>query len=238
METALVTGATSGVGQGIALALAEAGYRVLAVGRNREGFAPLSANSNIVPIVADVTDREAMRAHLEGVAVDVLVNNAGIMPPVVAFDEFPMAEIDRAIATNVTAAIALTRLVAPGMRERQRGHIFFTGSTAAHAAFPRFAVYSATKAAIGAFADSLRLDMAPHRVRVTEIVAGRTETNLYKSLFDEDMRKAMYANGSAVQPEDIAAMVVAALALPPNATVARMDVIPTWQATATGANKR
>ncbi len=153
MQTALVTGATSGVGQAIALALADAGYRVLAVGRNPQGFEPLRGNPNIAPVKADVTDREAMRAHLEGAAVDVLVNNAGIMPPVVPFDELPIADIDAAIAINLTAAIVLTSLVVPGMRERKRGHIFFTGSTAGHAAFPRFAVYGATKAALGAFAD-------------------------------------------------------------------------------------
>lgn len=238
MQTALVTGATSGVGQAIALALADQGYRVLAMGRSPAGFAAFDGRSNVVPVPADVTDREALRAALTGAAVDVLVNNAGIMPPVVPFDELPLAEIDRAIAVNLTAAIVLTSLVAPGMRQRRQGHIFFTGSTAGHAAFPRFAVYSATKAAIGAFADCLRLDMAPHRVRVTEIVAGRTETNLYKTLLDEEMRKAMYANGSAVQPKDIADMVLAALALPAHATVARLDVIPTWQATATGAVKK
>lgn len=238
METALVTGATSGVGQAIALALAGAGYGVLAVGRNRDGFEPLKAHAAIRPVEADITDRDAMRACLEGVAIDVLVNNAGIMPPVVPFDELPIADIDAAIGINLTAAIVLTSLVVPGMRERRRGHVLFTGSTAGHAAFPRFAVYGATKAAIGAFADGLRLDLAPHRIRVTEIVAGRTETNLYKTLLSEEMRRAMYANGSAVQPQDIAAVVLAALALPESSTLARFDIVPTWQATATGAVRK
>lgn len=238
MQTALVTGATSGIGQAIALALAKAGYQVLAVGRNRESLAGLGATANIRTIEADLTDLAAMRAVLGSVEIDVLVNNAGIMPPVVPFDELPAPEIERAIAVNLTAAIGLTSLVVPGMRDRKRGHIFFTGSTAGHAVFPRFALYSATKAAIGAFADGLRVDLSPHRIRVTEIVAGRTETNLYKALLNDEMRQAMYANGSAVQPKDIADMVVAALALPAHATVARMDVVPTWQATATGAVKK
>jgi NADP-dependent 3-hydroxy acid dehydrogenase YdfG len=238
MQTALVTGATSGVGQAIARALAGAGYRVLAVGRDSAGFTPFAGMAGIEPVRADITDREALRAAITDVPIDVLVNNAGIMPPVVPFDELPLAEIDRAIATNLTAAIALTSFVVPGMRERRRGHIFFTGSTAGHASFPRLAVYCATKAGLGAFADSLRLDLAPHRIRVTEIVAGRTETNLYKSLLSAEARAAMYANDSAVKPEQIAEMVLTALALPPNASLARFDIIPTWQATPTGAASR
>ena len=124
------------------------------------------------------------------------------------------------------------------MRERQRGHIFFTGSTAGHAAFPNLAVYGATKAAIAAFSEGLRLDMAPHRIRVTEIVAGRTETNLYKSLLSDEARAAMYAGGTAVQPKDIADMVMATLSLPETANVSRFDIAPTRQATPTGAAKR
>ena len=73
---------------------------------------------------------------------------------------------------------------------------------------------------------------------MTEIVAGRTETNLYARLLSEEARAAMYANGSAVQPGEIAGLVLAALALPQNASLARFDIVPTWQATATGAVKK
>lgn len=238
MPMALVTGATSGIGRAIALALAAGDHTVLAVGRDEQALAGLSAVANIIPVALDVTDRAALAARLAAEEVDVLVNNAGTMPPLVPFDEMSLEAIDAAIAVNLTASLVVTSLLAPGMRRRRRGHIFFTGSTAGHAAFPRLAVYGATKAAIGAFADGLRLDMAPHHVRVTEIVAGRTETNLYKSLVSEEMRAAMYARGGAVQPKDIADMVLAVLALPDSANVARFDIVPTWQATATGAVKK
>lgn len=238
MATALVTGATSGIGYAIAEALARSGRRVLAVGRQADALARLAEIPNIVPTPLDILDRSALETRLRNEPIDILVNNAGVMPPLSPFDETTIDDIDSAIAVNLTASVFLTRLVAPGMRERQRGHIIFTGSTAGHAAFPRLAVYGATKAAIGAFAEGLRLDMAPHGIRVTEVVAGRTETNLYKSLLTEEARAAMYAGGSAVQPKDIADMVLAALSLPETANVSRFDIVPTRQATPTGVAKK
>lgn len=238
METAVVTGATSGIGYAIAEALAGSGRRVLAIGRQADALARLAETPNIVPTPLDILDRAALETHLQNKPIDILINNAGMMPPLAPFDETAVASIDAAIAVNLTASIFLTRLVAPGMRERRRGHIFFTGSTAGHAAFPNLAVYCATKAAIAAFAEGLRLDMAPHRIRVTEIVAGRTQTNLYKSLLSDDARAAMYAGGAAVQPKDIADMVLAALSLPETANVSRFDIVPTRQATPTGAVKK
>jgi 3-hydroxy acid dehydrogenase/malonic semialdehyde reductase len=238
METALVTGATSGIGYAIAQALARSGRRVLAVGRQAEALARLAETPNIVPTPVDILDRSALAACVRNEAIDVLVNNAGVMPPLKPFDETEFDSIDAVIGVNLNASIYLTRLVAPSMRERQHGHIFFTGSTAGHVAFPNLAVYGATKAAIAAFAEGLRLDMAPYRVRVTEIVAGRTETNLYKSLLSDAARAAMYAGGTAVQPKDIADIVMAALTLPETANVSRFDIVPTLQATPTGAAKK
>lgn len=238
MRTALVTGATSGVGQAIALALAGAGHRVLAVGRNRSALAAMADGHRIVAVEIDVRDHAGLERRLSDEPIDILVNNAGLMPPLLPFDEMATDTIESAIAVNLTAAVLLSRVVAGGMCQRGRGHIFFTGSTAGHAPFPRMAVYSATKAAIGAFADGLRLDLSPQGVKVTEIVAGRTETNLYKTLVSEEMRAAMYAGGTAVQPKDIADMVLAVLALPATANVARFDIVPTRQATATGAVKK
>jgi 3-hydroxy acid dehydrogenase / malonic semialdehyde reductase len=142
------------------------------------------------------------------------------------------------LALNVSAAVAITRLVAPEMRARGQGHIFFTGSTAGHASFPNMAVYCASKAAISGFAGALRLDMAPYGVRITEIVAGRVETGLYRDIVSADVRAQMYANQSAVQPENVADMVLAVLNMPQHVDVARFDILPTHQATATGSQKK
>ncbi len=234
---AIVTGATSGIGRAIALAMHGQGHDVVAFGRRKEALAELEA-LGLRTRAVDLADRVALAVALTGLAPDVLVNNAGMMPRMAPFCDLTEDEIDRAVAVNLGSVLAMTRAVAPGMRDRGRGHIFFTGSTAGHAPFANLAVYCATKAAVGGFAQALRLDLAPHGVRVTEIVAGRVETGLYNALLPAEARAAMYADASAVQPGDVAAMVAAVLALPPHVDVARFDILPTRQATATGASRK
>ena len=235
MKQAIITGATGGIGRAIAIALRDGGFRVLALGRDRQGLAELARMEGMETRAVDLADRDALRAAVAGVAADVLVNNAGMMPPLSPFPDLDEDQIDRTIAVNLTAALALTRMVVPGMRDRGAGHVFFTGSTAGHAPFANLALYCATKAALAGFAQSLRLDLAPHGVRVTEIVAGRVETGLYRDVLPPEQRAAMYAGGGAVQPQDVAAMVMAVLALPDHVDVARFDILPTQPATATGA---
>ncbi|MFC5386686.1 SDR family oxidoreductase [Aquamicrobium segne] len=228
MKTVLVTGATSGIGRAIALVLAKAGHEVYALGRSRAALSELSSmQAGIVPIAADVTDREALEAALSGLAIDVLVNNAGLMPPLGDFADMNIADIDATLEVNLGAAIVLARLVAPQMRERGSGHIFFTGSTAGHAPSASFSVYSAAKAGIAGFAAALRAEMSPHGVRVTEIVPGRVETALYKDILDAEARKMMYSVTAVVQPDDIAQMVLTVLNLPDRANVSRFDIVPT-----------
>lgn len=136
MRQALVTGATSGIGRAIAVALVGAGHEVVALGRQAAALAELEREHGIRGLAMDVADREALRAAVAGLAPDILVNNAGMMPPLAHFCDTDEADIERALAVNVGAVLALTRMVGPGMRARGRGHIFFTGSTAGHAAFP------------------------------------------------------------------------------------------------------
>jgi NADP-dependent 3-hydroxy acid dehydrogenase YdfG len=114
---------------------------------------------SIVPIAVDVTDRDAMESIVKDLHIDVLINNAGIMPPLANFADMDISDIDATLEVNLSAAILLTRLVVPQMRERQSGHVVFTGSSAAHTAFPNVAVYSATKAALSGFAAALRADL-------------------------------------------------------------------------------
>lgn len=179
MQKALVTGATSGIGRAIALALRDKGYEVTGIGRQAAALAELG-HEGIRALQIDLADAVALDRALDGFAPEVLVNNAGLMPPLAPFCDTDPAEIARTVMVNLTSTLALTRLIAPGMRARGVGHIFFTGSTAAHAPSANFALYAATKAALGAFAQALRQELAPAGVRVTEIVAGRIETALYR----------------------------------------------------------
>src|SRR5262249_37073606 len=156
VTSALITGATSGIGRAMALALGEAGYEVYAVGRNEAALEELrAARAGITPIAVDITDRDALEAVVSELTIDVLINNAGIMPPLGNFADMAIADIDATLEINLSAAILLTRLVVPQMRDRQSGHILFTGSTAGHGSFGNVAVYSATKAAMSGFVASL-----------------------------------------------------------------------------------
>ncbi len=220
----------------MALALSEAGYDVYAVGRSKSALEELRATRpGITPIAVDVTDREALEAVVSDLHIDVLINNAGVMPPLGNFADMKISDIDTTLEVNLSSAIILTRLVVPQMRDRGAGHIVFTGSSAGHAAFPNVAVYSATKAAIAGFAAALRADLSSHGIRVTEIVPGRVETQLYKDILGAKARAAMYAGNVAVQPEDVARMVVALLGLPAWADVTRFDIMPTRPTTPSGS---
>lgn len=220
----------------MALALSEAGYDVYAIGRSKNALEELRATRpGITPIAVDVTDREALEAVVSDLHIDVLINNAGVMPPLGNFADMKISDIDTTLEVNLSSAIMLTRLVVPHMRDRGAGHIVFTGSSAGHAAFPNVAVYSATKAAIAGFAAALRADLSSHGIRVTEIVPGRVETQLYKDILDAKARAAMYAGNVAVQPEDVARMVVTLLGLPAWADVTRFDIMPTRPTSPSGS---
>lgn len=228
MQTALVTGATSGIGRAMALALHRAGYRVLALGRSGDALASLAAEApGIVTISADVTARQALAEALAPHRIDVLVANAGIMPPPSAFDRQEMADIDQTVVVNFQSVLWLARLVVPQMRKRKSGHVVLTGSSSAYAPGPNFAVYAATKAAIAAFATALRAEVSPDGIRVTELVPGRVETALYSQVLTEEAREAMYAGGMSLLPEDVAEAMLAVLNLPSRADITRLDIMPT-----------
>lgn len=232
MRRALVTGATSGIGRAIALSLHAAGHQVMATGRNKAALAELSA-LGIEVLDLDLSDvgnlASALVEPLAKFQPDILVNNAGMVTAPGNFCDMDAGDIHLMLAVNLTQALIVTHAVAPLMRARGQGEIFFTGSIAAHVPYPNMAVYAATKAALGGFAQSLRLDLSPSGIRVTEIVAGRVESPLYKDVLPAEARAAMYAGQTAVQPRDVAAMVLAVLNMPPHVDVARFDILPTRQ---------
>ena len=144
-----------------------------------------------------------------GNEIDVLVNNAGIIGDLQPAHQSSRVVADALIDVNLRAAVHSTLAVLPGMVRRTLGHIIFTGSIAATHPTANTAVYSATKAALQAFADGLRMDLHGARVRVTVLTPGRVETNLYdEALGGHDAAVArLYSGATAVQPADIAALV-------------------------------
>ena len=226
---ALVTGATSGIGKACVAALSTSGYEVIAVGRRVDILKAICSEYNAKAVPLDIKNLSALKDELGDVEINVLVNNAGTIPSVSALHEMPHADIDDMISVNLTAPIHLTRIVLPNMIKNGSGHIFFTGSTAGQTPFPSVAVYGATKAAISSFAASLRCDISGSNVRVTEIVAGRVQTEIYNNAIDAEARQEMYTAFDAVQPKDVAEMLMNVIKMPQHVDITRFDILPTAQ---------
>lgn len=228
---ALVTGATSGIGKAVVLALRDAGLEVIAAGRSPEALAGLAGEAGVWVVEADVRQPEAFDTILAQYPVDLLVNNAGVLTTRSPFQEIEPAEIDTMLDINLKAPLHLARRVLPGMLERGVGHLFFIGSSAGRAAHPGAAVYGASKAGISLFCDALRCDLLGSGVRVTEIVPGRVQTQLYKTAMGlEAASEQLYDGYECIMPEDIATLLLAALSLPQHVDVSRLEVFPTAQA--------
>jgi 3-hydroxy acid dehydrogenase / malonic semialdehyde reductase len=179
----------------------------------------------------DVRDTGALTRVLTGHDVDVLVNNAGIIGDLKPAHESSAAMADALIDINLRAAVHATMVVLPGMVRRNLGHIVWTGSVAGTRPTANTAVYSATKAALNAFADGLRIDLHGSAVRVTVLAPGRVETNLYdEAMGGHDVAVArLYSGATAIQPVDVAALVAMALTMPAHVDVTRVEVLPTMQ---------
>ena len=232
---AVVTGAAGGIGEAIVVALRQLGFEVHAVGRNGAALEALARTSGAKPIVADVRDVASIVAALAGVEVDVLVNNAGILSSREKFQDIDPAEIDAMIDVNLKAPMHLTRALLPGMVARRRGHLVFIGSMGGQAPFPGMGVYGPSKAGLSLFCDNLRCDLLGTSVRVSEVVPGRVETQLYRTTLGPEAAKAQLYDGyRPIQPEHVAAIVSQIIAMPEHVDIARVEVFPTDQATGGG----
>lgn len=187
-KTVLITGASSGIGEGCARKFASEGARLILNARRVDKLQALAAELKekygcecyVMPF--DVCDREAAIAALESLpqewkSIDILINNAGLAVGVDKEHEGNLQEWDVVIDTNIKALLSMTRLVVPGMVERGCGHIINIGSIAGDAAYPGGSVYCATKAAVKALSDGLRIDLVDTPLRVTNIKPGLVETN-------------------------------------------------------------
>jgi NADP-dependent 3-hydroxy acid dehydrogenase YdfG len=234
-RVAVVTGATSGIGKAIVPMLRARGLTVYAVGRNEAQLAALAAATGAIPIQADVRDTAQIAEALDGVEVDILVNNAGILSTRAAFQEIDPAEIDAMIDVNLKAPLHLTRIMLPGMVARRRGHLIYIGSSGGQAPYPSMGAYGASKAGLSLFCDNLRCDLLGTSVRVSEIVPGRVQTDLYRtSIADNQAQALLYDGYRPIQPEHIARIVNDVIDLPVYVDVARVEVFPTDQATGGG----
>ena len=250
-KTVLITGASSGIGEGCARKFAMNGHRLILNGRNVEKLNAVKDELEkkygvevwLLPF--DVRDRAAARTALDSLpeewkAIDVLVNNAGLVIGVDKEHEGNLDEWDIVIDTNVKALLAMTRLVVPGMVERGRGHVINMGSIAGDYAYPGGSVYCACKAAVKALSDGLRIDLVDTPIRVTNIKPGLVETNFSVVRFRGNREAAdnVYKGIRPLTGDDIAEVVYFAAAVPEHIQIAEVLVMPANQATGTIVSRK
>ena len=238
----LITGATSGIGQACARKFAENGDKVILTGRNARRLAEISEElkgkgAEAITLAFDVRDRQAAEDALAQLPeawqqIDVLVNNAGLALGLEAEYEGDISEWDAMIDTNIKGLLTMTRLVVPAMVARNSGHVINVGSVAGDAAYKGGNVYCATKAAVKALSDGLRIDVAETAVRVTNLKPGLVETNFSNVRFrgDTDRAAGVYQGIKPLTGDDIADVAVYAANAPAHVQIAEVLILATHQA--------
>lgn len=244
-KIALITGATSGIGEACALRFAKEGWDLVLTGRNAKrldevAVATAKLGAEVVSLVFDVRDRTAATEAVASLTdrwatPDVLVNNAGLALGQDKEYEGDLDDWETMIDTNVKGLLTMTRLIVPRMVERDHGHVINIGSVAGDAAYPGGNVYCATKSAVKTLSDGLRVDLADTAVRVTNIKPGLVETNFSVTRFHGDKRRAdkLYKGIKPLTGEDIADTVYYAAAAPEHVQIAEILVLATHQASVT-----
>ena len=241
-KVALVTGASSGIGEGIARALAANKARVGLAARRIDKLSRIvkeirAVGGEAMAIELDVTQPEQNAAAVEALtaaygALDIAVLNAGLMPAA-DVDSLKTAEWSRMVDVNIKGVFNSTAAVLPAMIANKRGHIFIMSSIAGRKVFKGLSVYCATKHAVAAFADGLRMEIGPkHNIRVTCIQPGAVATELYDHITDTGYRQQMSDLADSMvflQPKDIGDTVVFAAKAPAHVDVAELFVMPTQQ---------
>ena len=241
-KIALVTGATSGIGEACARKFAEAGYNIIITGRKADKLAEVAGKleatgvkvHSLVFDVRNLGDVETALASLpeEWKEIGVLVNNAGLALGLEPEYEGDFRDWDTMIDTNIKGLLYMTRAVVPGMVARERGHIVNIGSVAGDAAYANGNVYCGTKAAVKSITDGLRIDVAHTPLRVTLLKPGLVETNFSTVRFhgDSDRAANVYKGIAPLTGEDIADAMLYAVQSPAHVQIAEMLILATHQA--------
>jgi NADP-dependent 3-hydroxy acid dehydrogenase YdfG len=229
---AVVTGATSGVGRAIALALAQRGARLCAVGRNPDRLAQtVAAAQSFAPAeglqldLADDRSVQSLVEFLENYAgnLDILIHGAGIIHQGL-LEHASIKDLDEQYAINIRAPYLLTQRLLPLLAKARGQIVFINSSVGLSASRPEIGQYAATKHALRAIADSVRAEANPLGVRVLSVYLGRTATAMQETLFKQEGKA--YDAQKLLQPEDVATVVLAALALPSTAEVTDISIRP------------
>ena len=243
MQTAFITGASSGIGRATAVALAAAGFQLVVCGRRRERLEGLAAELAPVPVhvlAFDVRDRAAVQAAVAGLppafaAVDVLINNAGGAHGLAPIQSGDPADWDQMLDANVRGLLNVTQALLPGMTGRGRGFILNVGSIAGQEAYANGNVYCASKAAVAMLTKTMRLDLLPLGIKVAEINPGAVETEFSQVRFKGDAARAakVYEGFEPLRAADVAEVIVFMVTRPARVTIAEVLVLAGAQGAAT-----
>lgn len=239
---ALITGASSGIGEACARKFAEGGYDLILTARRAEKLAELGAEleaegTKVKTLTFDVRNAEAAETAVDSLEpewrkIDVLINNAGLALGLDKEYEGDPDDWNTMIDTNIKGLLTMTRLIVPGMVERNEGHVINIGSVAGDAAYAKGNVYCATKAAVKTITDGLRIDLAETAVRVTNLKPGLVETNFSNVRFHGDNQRAdnVYKGITPLTGADIADVAFYAASAPKHVQIAEVLILATHQA--------
>jgi len=246
MSIALITGATSGFGKATAIRFAEHGYNVILTGRREERLNELedyikeNFEVDVLTLCFDVRNREETINELNAIPHDwkdvtVLVNNAGLAAGLSTIQDGDIDDWETMIDTNLKGLLYVTRTVSPWMIKNNKGHIINIGSIAGKEVYPKGNVYCATKFAVDALSQAMRIDMLPHGIRVTAIHPGAAETefSLVRYHGDAEKAKSVYAGYEPLIADDIADIAYFAASRPAHVVLNEILVTPTAKAATT-----
>jgi NADP-dependent 3-hydroxy acid dehydrogenase YdfG len=244
-KTILITGATSGIGEAAAGIFAKNGFKLIITGRRRDRLENLAAelrrqfNTEVLVLCFDVRDRKATQAAIENLPgdwqnIDILLNNAGLSLGLDPIHEGDVDDWETMIDTNIKGLLYMTRQIAPGMVERGKGHIINIGSIAGKDVYLKGNVYCATKHAVEALTQAMRMDLLPHGIKVTQVAPGAVNTEFSKVRFHGDTERAdrVYDGFEPLNAEDIADVIWFVASRPDHVNINDILVMPAAQATA------
>jgi 3-hydroxy acid dehydrogenase / malonic semialdehyde reductase len=244
----LITGASSGIGKACAKSFAEMGANLILAARRKDLLLKLKNDIlqenigaiNIDLLELDVRDQNlvssVLNAYPQLSQVDILINNAGLARGLDSLDKADILDLDTMLATNVNGLIYVTKNIIPHMITRNRGHIINIGSIAGIESYGNAATYCATKAAVHALSKSLRIEVAKHNIRISEIMPGAVNTEFSLVRFGQDRARAdrVYDGFEPLVASDIAELILYTANLPEHVNLAETLILPTAQSTATG----
>ena len=247
-KTVFITGATSGIGKASAEIFAQNGFNLVICGRRADRLnqlkEKLNSKANVECLVFDVRDKDEVFAKINSLPeafkqIDILINNAGNAHGLDTFDEGSLEDWDAMIDINVKGLLYVSKAIIPGMTSRKSGHIINIGSIAGKEVYPKGNIYCASKFAVDAISQSMRIDLNAHGIKVSEVNPGAVDTEFSTVRFKGDKKRAdnVYQGLKPLVANDIAEIIYFIPSRPAHVNIAEALVLPTAQASASILNR-